>query len=117
MNLSGRAVRSLVEGLNSGYANLIVIHDDIDLVLGKIKVKMQGGDAGHKGVRSIIEELGTGEFTRVRIGIGRPQFNRDAAEYVLQPFKEEEIDIVKDAIEKAITVTEQLIFQDNLSSP
>lgn len=112
MNLSGKAVRALFEGFNATTADLIIIHDDIDLVLGKLKVKLKGGDAGHKGIRSIIQELGTGEFSRIRIGIGRPPCGQDTVDYVLQSFKEEEMTIIEEAVEKAIDLIEQSVLNE-----
>jgi PTH1 family peptidyl-tRNA hydrolase len=86
MNASGKAVAPLVHRYMQAGEQLVVIHDDIDLSLGRIKIKRQGGDAGHLGVRSIIAYLGHGTFVRVRMGIGRPPCKADVVDYVLSPF-------------------------------
>jgi PTH1 family peptidyl-tRNA hydrolase len=90
MNLSGAAVTAAMKALKVPPERLIVIHDDMDLDLGRIKVRKTGGDAGHKGIRSIIERMGTADFVRVRVGIGRPGPEDDAVDYVLATFSPEE---------------------------
>lgn len=72
MNQSGQAVGRLVKKFKINLENLLVIHDDLDLPLGKIRIRKGGGSAGHKGVESIIAELGSQDFPRIRVGIGRP---------------------------------------------
>ena len=86
MNLSGQAVGSLVKFYKLDLAQLLVIHDDIDLPLGTIRLRPGGGSAGQKGLISIIEHLGTPDFPRLRIGVGRPPGRMEAADYVLQSF-------------------------------
>ena len=90
MNLSGEAVGSLVRYYNIDHKNLIVVHDDLDLENGQIRLRAKGGSGGQNGIRSIIQHLGTQEFCRLRVGIGRPQGRIDAASYVLQNFSKEE---------------------------
>jgi PTH1 family peptidyl-tRNA hydrolase len=85
MNESGRAVRALMESLKLDPSRLIVLHDDIDLQAGKLRLKRGGGDAGHHGLESIVSSLGTGDFFRVRIGVGRPEGPQDPADWVLEP--------------------------------
>ncbi len=109
MNASGQAAKALLETLNLTSRDMIVIYDDIDLPLGKIKVRHKGGDAGQKGVKSIIQLLGTDQFTRIRIGIGRPEDPADIVDYVLSPFLEEEWSQVNEIIETALDLTEQTI--------
>jgi PTH1 family peptidyl-tRNA hydrolase len=72
MNLSGQSVSRLVRKFKVNLDDLIVIHDDLDLPLGKIRIRRGGSSAGHKGIESIITELGSEDFTRIRVGIGRP---------------------------------------------
>jgi PTH1 family peptidyl-tRNA hydrolase len=81
---------------------LIVVHDDIDLALGSMKVKRQGGAAGHRGVQSLIDSLGHGNFVRLRLGIGRPPRKEDIVEYVLSPFSAEETDAYEATIVQAV---------------
>jgi PTH1 family peptidyl-tRNA hydrolase len=109
MNLSGRAVEALVQSYGAGAGDIIVVHDDIDLPRGKIKVKHKGGDAGHKGVKSIIAHMGTEEFTRVRVGIGRPPQGGDVVEYVLGKFRREEQSDMESAYILAIDAVESLL--------
>jgi len=115
MNLSGVAVKSLLEGLNLSPERLIIIHDDIDLILGKIKVKAQGGDAGHKGVRSIIERLATDRFYRIRLGIGRPARKEEVIDYVLSDFTPQEEDTIAEGIQEAIDRIEELVEQEEIN--
>jgi len=89
MNLSGRAVKKWIIRENITSTNLLVIYDDLDLPLGKIKILPKGGAGGHKGMLSIIESLGTTEFPRMRLGIGKP-LNGSVIDYVLSPFLDEE---------------------------
>ncbi|MDX2076891.1 MAG: aminoacyl-tRNA hydrolase [bacterium] len=86
MNLSGEAVRSLVDFYKIPLHQIIVIHDDLDLTLGTLRIRANGSAGGQNGVKSIIQHLGTQEFARVRCGIGRPPGRLDPAVYVLQPF-------------------------------
>jgi len=83
MNLSGLAVAPVYRRHAEGAENLVIVHDDLDLPLGSVRLKRGGGTGGHKGLRSLEEELGTSGFLRVRIGIGRPPEGVDPADYVL----------------------------------
>ncbi len=105
MNLSGSAVASLVQFFKINPENLIVIHDDLDLPSLSIRLRPGGGAGGQKGVASIIQNLGTQQFNRIRIGIGRPPGRMDAADYVLQNFpkqEEKELPFLFDTVTKAI---------------
>jgi PTH1 family peptidyl-tRNA hydrolase len=107
MNQSGKAVKKLIENLKLKIKNLIVVHDDLDLPLGKIRIVENRGPAGHKGVESIIEELGTKNFVRLRIGIqpktGKPKL---AERFVLQKFNEDEEKMVREVIKKTVEAIE-----------
>ena len=97
MNSSGQAVSLLVKKFNVSPDGLIVIHDDLDLPLGRIRLRRGGSSAGHKGMKSIIAELGSPDFVRVRAGIGRPageMSEADVVDYVLSDFTLEEMTIV-----------------------
>jgi PTH1 family peptidyl-tRNA hydrolase len=102
MNLSGSAVGSLMRFYKVPITNLLVAYDDVDLPLGTIRLRAEGGSAGQKGMASIIERLGTQEFPRLRLGIGRPPGRMDAAAYVLQPFKKDEIELLPVILERAV---------------
>lgn len=101
MNNSGNAVRSLASFYKILPQSIAVIHDDIDLPLGTVKLSAGSGSAGHKGVESVIEQLGTKNFSRIRIGIlpkeGKPE---DVERFVLQEFSKEEQDIIAESIDK-----------------
>lgn len=109
MNASGRAVAPLVQHYLQAGEQLVVIHDEIDLPLGRMKVKRQGGDAGHRGIRSIIACIGHGDFVRIRMGIGRPLHKADIVDYVLSPFLPEEEDDRNAMIAQAATCIETLL--------
>jgi len=90
MNLSGRSVAAALNFHKIDIQDLIVIHDDLDIPFGRVKLKEEGGHAGHNGLRSLLQELGSGRFVRLRIGIGRP-LHDDAADYVLSSFSSDEL--------------------------
>lgn len=100
MNLSGIAVKKAVRRFNLTPEDLIVIHDDLDMETGKLRIRKRGSSGGHKGVESIISSLGSREFIRVKIGIGRDR-ELPVEEYVLRKFKREEIPLIRDAISRA----------------
>ncbi|MBL7315191.1 aminoacyl-tRNA hydrolase, partial [Escherichia coli] len=92
-------------------ANIIVIHDDLDLEFGRIRLKIGGGEGGHNGLRSVLAALGTKDFQRVRIGIGRPPGRKDPAAFVLENFTPAERAEVPTICEQAADATELLIEQ------
>lgn len=100
MNRSGFAVLDVMRRYRVGPENLIVIHDDIDMDIGKLKIRRRGSPGGHKGVESIIRNTGTGEFIRVKVGIGR---SRDVPveEYVLGRFNKEEAPLIRNTLRRA----------------
>ena len=102
MNLSGGAVGSLVRFYKVPLSNLLVVYDDVDLPLGTIRLRAEGGSAGQKGMASIIERLGSQEFPRLRLGIGRPPGRMEAAAYVLLPFKKDELEQLPLLLERAV---------------
>lgn len=101
MNESGKAVKVLLNEKNLSPKDLIVIHDDMDIALGKLRWGFASGFGGHNGAKSIIDTLGTKDFYRVRLGVGRPPAHRDPAEYVLQPFKRAELELAESLAERA----------------
>ncbi len=109
MNLSGDAVAPMLGYFKIEPARLIVIHDELDLDAGTVRVKRGGGHGGNNGVRSIIESLGSGDFVRVRIGVGRPPQGRDAVGYLLQPMTRAELDGFAPLIERAAQAAEAVV--------
>jgi len=108
MNLSGRSVAEAVRFHKLSLEDLIVIHDDLDIPFGRIKLKKGGGHGGHNGLRSLLAELGSGDFTRVRIGIDRPG-RGDVVDYVLTPFRSEETVRLPLLLDGAVEAIESLL--------
>jgi PTH1 family peptidyl-tRNA hydrolase len=109
MNLSGEAVRRLLHFFKVPPENLVVLHDDLDLPFGKIRIRLRGGHGGHQGVKSIVEALGNDGFVRLKVGIGRPSDpSRDPADYVLEPLSGGEKEEFKTAVERALEALEVL---------
>jgi PTH1 family peptidyl-tRNA hydrolase len=101
MNNSGPPVKNLADYFNISKKNIIVIHDDIDLELGRIKIKEKGGHGGHNGIRSLVDVLKGGDFVRLRIGIGRPGDSNDVSDYVLSSFHNKDVKAIEQAITRA----------------
>ncbi len=102
MNDSGAAVGSLVRFYKIPLENLLVAYDEVDLPLGVLRLRPDGGSAGHKGMQSIIERLGTDNFPRLRIGTGRPPGKKEAADYVLQDFPPHERELLDETLDHAV---------------
>jgi len=102
MNLSGLAVGKLASKFELSQTDILVIHDDLDLELGRMKLKKGGGDAGHNGIKSIVEHLGGAGFHRLRMGIGRPERRGGTRDYVLDPFDPEEMAVVEATLAAAV---------------
>lgn len=115
MNLSGEAVQSLLKFYDIGLDNLLVCYDDLDLPVGAIRLRPEGGAGGQNGVKSIIERLGTQKFPRLRLGIGRPPGRMDPAAYVLQDFKQADGEIMDITLDKAVLAIETFI-KDGLTT-
>ncbi len=101
MNVSGASIRRLVDHYEIDIAEMIVVHDDIDLAPGRVTCKRDGGHGGHNGLRSIHEKLGTDGYLRVRVGVGRPPGRMDPADWVLQPLKGPALEEFSDSIPSA----------------
>lgn len=110
MNNSGLAVRLLADYYKIPPENIVIIHDDLDILLGKIKVRKGGSGAGHRGVESVIKSLGTDNFIRVRVGIGPTEEHMmDAEEFVVSAFTSKEKPVVKRAIKHAVQALKTLL--------
>jgi len=111
MNQVGPAVKALLTELALSPEDLVIVHDDLDLGLGRLRIKRNGGSGGHNGILSILTALETNEFTRLKIGIGRPAPGQDAAEYVLSPFLPEEITHLDESLDRAVVALECLLVE------
>ena len=101
MNLSGNCVKEIADFYKVQKEEILVIYDDMDIEPGKIKIRKKGSSGGHNGMKSIIQMLGTEEFPRIRIGIGRPEHNGDEINYVIGAIPEEEIPKLEKGVKKA----------------
>ena len=102
MNVSGAPVASALRRLHADPVDLILVFDDLDLPLGTVRVRMKGSSGGHNGVTSVIEALGTSDFRRVKIGIGRPEHKAQVADHVLSGFDDDERPVIDNAVEEAV---------------
>ncbi|MBI3174133.1 MAG: aminoacyl-tRNA hydrolase [Chloroflexi bacterium] len=101
MNLSGQSVQGLAHFYKIPLTNLMVLSDDLDIPFGTIRIRASGGAGGQRGMASTIERLGTRDFPRLRIGIGRPPGRMDPAAYVLQDFSKDEVKLLSDVLDHA----------------
>lgn len=106
MNRSGYPVFSLAKYFKIETKHILIVHDDMDIDIGKLKIKKKGGDGGHKGLRSLISSFGSKDFCRLRFGIGRAEPHHDAAGYVLGKFSPKE----KPIVEKAVARSKEVII-------
>ncbi len=111
MNRSGLAVKPLLAKWQLNLEDLIVVCDDLDLERGRIRLRARGSSGGHRGLDSIIKALGTQDFARLRVGIGRPDSGADVVNYVLERFSEEEKDTISEAITRAADAIECWVTQ------
>lgn len=109
MNNSGQAAKALTDYFKTPISDVVVIHDDLDLPLGKIKVRLGGSSGGHKGVESIIKSLGTDQFIRVRLGISTLTKHHNVEKFVVEPFLSSEKSQAKQMIKKAVLAVELIL--------
>lgn len=112
MNLSGQSVASLVNFYKIPLENLLVAYDEVDLPFGRIRIRPSGGSAGHKGIGSIIERVGTQDFPRMRLGVGRPPGSKGAASYVLKNFSGEDAEFLPHVLDRAADAVFTFVTQD-----
>ncbi len=110
MNLSGQSAQGLLNFYKLPMENMLIAHDDLDIPFGTIRIRPKGGPGGQGGMASTIEQLGTKDFPRLRIGIGRPPGRMDPAAYVLQAFKREEMKILSEIIDRAADATLEFVM-------
>ncbi len=106
MNLSGESIRAVMDYYDIDLEDLLVIYDDLDLPVGKIRLRQKGSAGGHNGIKSTVAQLGTQAFNRIRIGIDRPQNGMSVPDYVLGKFHKEEQSQVQDVIQKSADACE-----------
>ncbi len=111
MNRSGASVARLVERHRVPLERLIVVHDDLDLPFGVLRIRTRGGHGGHNGLRSILQALGAGEFLRVKVGIGRPAGKGDVVDYVLGPFAPDEAAELPAVVERAADAVTHIVLE------
>ena len=111
MNITGPPLKGLLREYSLTAADLILVHDDLDLNLGHLRIKQAGGHGGHNGIRSVIDAVGTPQFVRIKIGIGRPAPRQDSADYVLQAFTREDIDVLSPCLDRAVDALESVIHR------
>ncbi|MCU9594332.1 aminoacyl-tRNA hydrolase [Caldibacillus thermolactis] len=109
MNLSGEAVSALMNFYKISAEELLVIYDELDLPVGKIRLRYKGSAGGHNGIKSIIQHIGTQEFKRIRIGIDRPERGKSISDYVLGKFNKEDIPIIEEMVQKSVKACEEWI--------
>ena len=109
MNLSGFAVAELARYFRVDLIDLLVVADEVSLPLGRLRARPRGSDGGHRGLRSVIEQLGTQEFSRLRVGVDRGDERRDLADHVLAGFGEEEKPVIQQAIGRAVEAAEAFV--------
>ena len=111
MNVTGPPLKGLLREYSLTADDLILIHDDLDLAPGRLRIKQDGGHGGHNGIKSVIDTIGTSQFVRIKIGIGRPAPRQDSADYVLEAFTREEIEILNPCLDRAVDALECLIHR------
>jgi peptidyl-tRNA hydrolase, PTH1 family len=109
MNESGSSVSRWQQALRLDPGRIIVVHDDLDLPPSQLRIRVGGGHGGHRGIRSVMEAIGSPDFLRVKVGIGRPRDGQDAVTHVLGPFEESEGGVIEAAVQQAADAVEALL--------
>ena len=112
MNLSGESVQSVFQFYKQDLDHLIIMYDDIDLDVGKLRIRKKGSAGSHNGMKSIIKCLGSRDFPRVRIGVSKPEPNRDLADFVLSRVSKDQADDMRSGLDKAVKTVEEIIRTD-----
>lgn len=114
MNLSGESVKPLMDYYKISVDDVVVVYDDLDLPPGKIRLRQKGGHGGHNGIKSLLAHLGTENFKRIRVGIGRPEPGHAVANYVLSTFRPDERVEMDEAVSQAVKACESWLNNDFL---
>ncbi len=109
INESGTAVKKLFDRYGGSLEDYVIIHDDLDIEVGKIKIISRKGPGGHNGIISVIRELDSRDFVRVRIGIGRDKTDKPYIDYVLSPFAAEEKETIEESVKLAVSACEEMV--------
>jgi PTH1 family peptidyl-tRNA hydrolase len=112
MNLSGHAVAELIRYYRIAVPDVLIVVDDVNLPLGRLRIRARGSHGGHKGLKSIAGQLGTDDYARLRIGVGRGDERRDLADHVLARFDADEREVIRAAIERATDAAEMFVTDD-----
>jgi PTH1 family peptidyl-tRNA hydrolase len=111
MNITGPPLKGLLREFSLTADNLILVHDDLDLDLGRLRIKQAGGHGGHNGIKSVIDAIGTPQFVRIKIGIGRPAARQDSADYVLEAITSAELQVLNPCLDRAVDALECVIHR------
>ena len=109
MNLSGESIKEAIDFYKIQKENIIIIYDDMDVKPGTIKIRKIGGPGSHNGMKSVVEELQSTDFARIRVGIGQPEFKSDMINYVIGKVSQEEQEILQQGVEKAAKAVEEIL--------
>ncbi len=112
MNLSGESVRELLDYYRCSTEDVIVIYDDIDLDIGKLRIREKGSAGGHNGMKNIIAHLGSQEFVRIRVGVGEKPKGMDLADYVLSRFAKEDLPLIRESCTKACEAVSVILAEN-----
>ena len=110
MNQNGPVVKVLLQEYGLSSLDLIVVHDDLDLTIGRLRIRRHGGSGGHNGILSLLTALETDQFCRLKVGIGRPASGQETADYVLSPFTSDEAASIGLALDQAVLALESLVL-------
>jgi PTH1 family peptidyl-tRNA hydrolase len=116
MNQTGPIVRRVLDECGVSPLELIVIHDDLDLELGRIRIKQNGGSGGHNGILSVTTALETNDYYRLKLGIGRPTPGMDPADYVLAPFSASEMSVLDQVLDQAVLALECFVVEGSAAA-
>lgn len=109
MNLSGESVRKIIDFYNINSEEIIIIYDDIDTEKGNIRIRKKGGPGSHNGMKSVVENLQTTDFKRIRVGIGQPEYKNDMINYVIGKITEDEKKVLQEGVNKAVEAIEEIL--------
>lgn len=116
MNRSGEGVGELMRYYKLSSSDIVLVYDDLDLEAGQLRIKTTGGSGGHRGCASVVSSIGTEDFIRIRVGIGRPAGNADVVGYVLSKFSSAEVPLIETAVESAVDAVRMIVGNDIITA-